>query len=97
MPNQMNGATKISGTLTDGNAVIYQMANISFGATVWTTPAAGDTITISYSVDNGTTFTTWPAGAVTSTTSDTLVGAITHIKFQRTAGSGTTSTYGVTQ
>ena len=86
-----------SGTLVDGTAVILSMARSRPNATVWTVPVAGDTVTVSYSVDGGTTYTTWPKGAVTTASNDTLLGAITHIKFQRTGGSGITSTYGVTQ
>lgn len=96
----MNGAVWKSGTLTNGNAVIIPMADAPFRCSVWTVPAGGDTVTISYSMDNGTTYTAWPqgtSGAVTVTSSDTLIGAITHLKVQRTAGAGTTSTYGVTQ
>lgn len=85
----------IGGTLLDGVAVIVKMAAKPLPATVWTLPVAGDTVTVSYSVDNGTSYVVWPNGAVTAFSKDVLLSGITHLKFQRTAGSGTTSTYGV--
>lgn len=96
----MAGGQFASGTLADGNAVIIPMAGARLGCVVWTEPVVGDTVTVSYSYDGGTTYYEWPHGPVTSTSTDkadTVNGAITHVKFQRTGGAGTTSTYGVTQ
>lgn len=85
----------ISGTLESGTAEIVNMYAKPLPATVWTTPVAGDTVTVSYSVDNGVSYVIWPNGAVTSFSKDVLLSGITHLKFQRTAGAGVTSTYGV--
>lgn len=85
----------ISGVLESGTAEIVNMYAKPLPATIWTLPVAGDTVTVSYSVDNGVSYNTWPNGAVTAFSKDMLVSGITHLKFQRTAGSGTTSTYGV--
>lgn len=87
----------IHGKLADGTAVVVNMKGAQIPCTVWTVPAAGDTVTVSYSVDGGVTYTVWPPGAVIAASNDTLVGPVTDIKFQRTAGAGTTSTYGIAQ
>ncbi len=96
------GTQFASGTLTDGTLRTVVMANSKLGATVWTVPANGDTVTVKYSLDGGITYDAWPKGAVTggatpATFSDARTAACTHISFQRTTGAGTTSTYGVTQ
>jgi hypothetical protein len=49
---------------------------------------------VSYSLDNGTTYTAWPNGAVTAASSDVLISGVTHIKFQQTVVSAN-STCGV--
>lgn len=84
-----------SATLSDGTAVILEMKGFPLPLTVWTIPVAGDTVTISYSYDGGTTYVTWPSGAVTAAAAESLTSGITHLKAQRTAGSGTTSTWGI--
>lgn len=90
--NVMPGMFK-TGTLADGNAVTISMFTAPLPCTVWVRPAAGDTVTYSHSCDGGTTYTV--RGAVTAYTEDVLDAGVTHLKFQRTAGSGTTSAYGV--
>jgi len=82
-------------TLADGTAVVVEAKWLDYPLTVWVNPVAGDTVTVSYSCDGGTTYANWPSGAVTAYTEDVLVSGVTHLKVQRTAGSGTTSTYGV--
>lgn len=82
--------------LVDGNAVVWDVVPTPrYPFTVWVRPAAGDTVAVSYSCDGGTTYTAWAAGGVTSYTESVFDAPISHIKFQRTAGSGTTSAYGV--
>lgn len=81
--------------LPDGTAVEFDMKGFAFPSTVWVRPASGDTVAISYSCDGGTTYTAWSAGAVTVYTESVFDAPITHLKFQRTAGSGTTSACGV--
>lgn len=90
----MRGAFDIE-TLSSGTAVVVSMTGAPIPATVWARPGAGDTVTVSYSTDNQANWNTWPAGAVTAYTEDALLSGITHVRFQRTAGTGTTSTAGV--
>jgi len=92
--NTMIGVSK-SGTLIDGVPIIIPMINFVFPATVWVAPAVNDSVTVSYSVDNGNTYKIWPNGVATEFSNDTLISGVTHLKFQRTAGSGITSTYGI--
>lgn len=85
-------------TLTSGTEKIVNMRGASLPATVWTSPGAGDTVTVSYSLDGGATYAAWVLGAITSASTDKALvfyGGVTHIKFQRTAGTGTTSTCGI--
>lgn len=81
--------------LLDGNAVICDVRAYGFPRTVWARPGEGDTLAISYSCDGGTTFTAWAAGPVTAYTQAVFDAPITHIKGQRTGGSGTTSAFGI--
>ena len=90
----MRGAFNIT-TLSSGTAVVVSMTGAPIPATIWARPAVGDTVTVSYSTDNGINYNTWPGGAVTAYTEDALLSGITHVRFQRTAGSGTTSAAGV--
>lgn len=92
---RMTGAPIISGTLTDGTAVTKSMETMPIPATVWVVPVSGDTVLVEYSMDGGTTYQNWPNGSVTSRSSDVLQSGVTHLRFSRTVGSGTTSTYGV--
>lgn len=92
--NVMGGKHYLA-TLVDGVATVFQMLNAPIPATVFANPTAGDTISVSYSLDNGTTYTAWPNGPVTAASSDVLTSGITHLQFQRTAGTNVTSTVGV--
>lgn len=94
----MGGRNFSDGTLADGTAVVIDMLGAPMPCTVWARPASGDTVTVSYSVDGGQNYEVWQqgtSGAVTAYAADVLLGPVTHVKFQRTAGAGTTSTYGV--
>lgn len=96
--NEMRG-TFSNGTLTSGDAVVVAMGGAPIPATITASPVAGDTVTVSYSTDKGSSYTVWPqgtAGAVTAKTRDVLQSGVTHIKFQRTAGAGITSTFEIT-
>jgi hypothetical protein len=88
------GGQAFKGVLVDSTAVVVDAKMLPVPCTVWTVPVSGDTITVSYSLDGGVTYTTWPNGAVTAASNDVLYSGVTHLKFQQTAGSGTTSTYG---
>lgn len=92
---RMNPTAHAQGALLDGVAVIVNMGRAPLPSTVWTRPVAGDTVTVSYSVDGGANYTAWPLGAVTAYAEDARTTSCTQIKFQRTAGAGITSTYGV--
>lgn len=86
-----------SGTLTDGTAVELVLTGFQIPATVWVEPAVGDTVTVTYKTSRDSTAQAWPNGAATAYSEDALISPIYSILFQRTAGSGTTSKYGVTQ
>lgn len=92
---RMTGASIISGTLADGTAVAKSMETMPIPATVWVVPASGDTVLVEVSFDGGTSYENWAKGSVTARASDVLNSGVTHLRFTRTAGSGTTSTYGV--
>jgi len=92
----MKGENVLSGVLTSGTAVILSAKDLPLPATVWVEPVAGDTVTISFSLNGGLTYNTCIPNVVTTVPYyNSLVTGITNIKFQRTAGSGTTSTFGV--
>lgn len=84
-----------SGVLTSATPAILNVREADIPLTVWVVPASGDTVLVEYSMDNGVTFENWPNGSVVARAKDTLVSGITHLRFSRTAGAGTTSTYGV--
>lgn len=92
---RMTGSPLISGTLTDGTAVSKSMETMPIPCTVWVVPVSGDTVLVEVSFDGGTSYENWAKGSVTARSSDVLNSGVTHIRFSRTAGSGTTSTYGV--
>lgn len=87
--------TFASGTLTSGTPVVVAMAGAPIPATVWVSPVSGDTVLVEVSFDGGVTYENWAKGSVTARASDVLNSGVTHLRFSRTAGSGTTSTYGV--
>lgn len=90
--DRMTG-TFFKGKLVDGNAVVVPMAGAPLPCLVWVRPVAGDTVAMTYSTDNGVTYN---AGlSVTVYTEDTFLAGVTHVKFQRTAGTGTTSEVGL--
>lgn len=98
MTLEMPGLWEGVQTLVDGTAVVVPMVGAPLPATVWAQPVAGDTVTVSYSRDNGTTYTAWSLGDITSASATkelAFFSGVTHVKFQRTAGAGTTSTCGV--
>lgn len=80
-------------TLTNGGEFLIPTTGMPIPLTVWISPTSGDTITYSHSCDGGNTYTV--RGSVDVYSEDRLVSGVTHLKFQRTAGSGTTSSVGV--
>lgn len=86
-------------TLADDTAFIISMVDQPIPATAWVRLLAADitgttSITVSYSLDNGANYITI-AVVTTATWEVTFDSGITHLKFQRTAGTGETSTCGV--
>lgn len=81
------------GVLGDGVEEVIQMAGAPVPCTVYINPAVGDTVSYWYSLDGGVSYIL--QGTASAYTEEKLVGSVTHLKFQRTAGSGTTSSYGV--
>ena len=96
--NNIMLGTWASGQLTSGTAVVIDMRNCPLPATVSVKVVAGDTVTVSFSLDNGTSYIAWSLGDITSVSDPRYLifySGVTHFKFQRTAGTGTTSTYGI--
>ena len=93
----MSGAAFIGpAVLANGTAVTYPMQGCPLPAVAWAEAVTGDTVTITYSVDGGANYRALVPANVTSGYQEWRIGTnVTHLKFQRTAGSGTTSTYGV--
>lgn len=90
-----SGSVFASGALANTTPVILSMEGAPIPATVWVVPGTGDTVKVEYSMDGGTTYTTWPNGSVTTSDSDILLSAITYLKFTATTDVTHTSTYGV--
>lgn len=84
-----------SGVLADGTAVVVSLAGAVLPLAVWVNPAEGDTVTVEYRIDDDAPWQAWAAGAVTAYADDVLIGPVSDLRFTRTAGSGTTSAYGV--
>jgi len=80
--------------LANGEAVVIAMEAIPVPRLVYVVPGAGDTVTVQYS-PNGVDYQAWDNVAVTAYSNAVLNAPVASIKFQRTAGSGTTSKVGV--
>lgn len=91
--NAMRGSF-LTITLEDGEARTLSMVGAPVPATIWVKPISGDTVSVKISFD-GVNFIDWELGDVTDTSSDVLASGILSIRFQRVAGTGTTSTCGV--
>lgn len=92
--NKMGGLFA-TGVLLNGTAVVVSLNGAPLPSTVWVVPVSGDTVLVEYSLDAGVTYKNWPHGSVTTANQRTLTSGVTHLRFTRTAGAGTTSTYGV--
>lgn len=90
MAETMTG-TWDSGTLIDGNAVTVPMLGASLPCVVYINPASGDTVQLWYLTNAGYV----SVGSYTVYTETKLTSSVQGIKVQRTAGSGTTSTWEV--
>jgi hypothetical protein len=90
----MNGLF-YSGVLANATPVVVNMKDAPLPATIWVKPAAGDTVLIEYSLDNGATFADWPLGGMAAEAEDILDSGVTHLRATRTIGAGTTSSFGV--
>jgi hypothetical protein len=93
--NVMTGSSFAKGVLINGTPVSVNMANCPLPSTVSVTPANGDTVLVEYSLDDGTTWQNWPAGAVTAYAENRLTSSVTDVRITRSAGSGTTSRWSI--
>lgn len=84
-------STFASGTLADGVAVTQTMLNAPLPCVVYINPESGDTVQLWYLTNAGYT----SVGSYTVYTEVRLISSVQGIKVQRTAGSGTTSTWEV--
>lgn len=89
-----NSLAATSGVLTNSTPVQVDLAANTATLTVYVRPAAGDTVTVEYTLD-GTNWTAWDNGSVTAYSVDILDAPVLALRFTRTAGSGTTSAYGI--
>jgi len=85
----------IASTVLASGTATHSLAGAPLPATVWVNPRAGDTVSVSVRYESGGDLEAWTPGAVTVVTSYLLDASAFEIVFQRTAGTGTTSTYGV--
>lgn len=86
-----------SDVLPDGVAITKELKSYQCPTTVWVQPGFGsptDGISVWYSANGGATFKLWGAGEVFAYTDTVFDSPITHLKFQRTSGTGTNSTFG---
>lgn len=92
----MNGTFFIR-TLVDANPVIFPVFQLpnSISPTAWWKPRTGDGITVEYSFDGGDTYEPPLITNTLTNSSDRLLSGITHVRFTRASGTGTTSTVGV--
>lgn len=91
----MKGLQK-SGLLLDGDPVVVSTKELSLPLTVAVKAATGDTISVELSLDGGINYDDWENGDVTDSTIfdnrySVFHSGITHLRFTRTAGTGTTS------
>lgn len=81
-----------SGEVSDTTPVVCEMNRIYTPRNVWVVPSSA-TVSVEYSTDGGNSYSDWPAGDVTSSTSDTLIYPVSKIRF--TLVSGTSFTFGI--
>lgn len=88
--NQEMAGVFTSRTLAAAASVVLSATGATVPCTVTAVPQSGDTLTVSYSTDQGVTYQTWTAGTVSSATAVVFDFPVTHFKFE-CAGSGTSS------
>lgn len=93
--NGVPGQAPYRNVLKDGAAIVMQLGGLDLPRTVWVNPAAGDTVTVEYREHLEAPWTAWPNGAVTAHSVDVIDSPVQALRFTRTAGSGTTSAYGI--
>jgi len=86
--------------LADGVAKDIDMSNHPAPLTASVYPEGDATVNVWYSLDGGVTFKEWENGEVTTASTDlekelTFYSGITHLRFQRTAGTSALSTFAV--
>lgn len=89
--------TYLKATLTSATPVIFKVYDMFNGLspTVWWKPLNGDGITVEYSLDGGDTYEPPLITNTLTSSTDRLLSGITHVRFTRASGTGTTSTVGV--
>ena len=75
----------------NGRDIVIPMFGAPLPATVTAYPVTGDTLLVEQSADNGDTFNPGAVLNATVLTSAILRSGCTHLRMQRTVGSGTTS------
>ena len=81
------------GVLTGSTAVTANLS-VLYPATVYVQPLSGDSVLVEYSVD-GVLWYPWPNATATTLSTDVLDAPVRALRATRTAGSGTTSRFGV--
>ena len=81
-----------STAVTSSDAIVVDMSGVAVPRNIWVIPSSA-TVSVEYSTDGGSSWTDWPAGDVTATTSDTLLYPVSAIRLTKV--SGTSYTYGV--
>lgn len=85
----------VRGTLDDATPVVIDVSGRRPPLGVWVNPAAGDTVRVEYRIDSSMPWRSWEKGDVTAYADDVAECPLSHLRFTRIAGTGTTSAYGV--
>ena len=80
-------------TLANSTAVTAVLAGMNRSSSIWWNPVSGDTVQVRYKVSVDGPWVT--LGSYTTYGHDAFIAPVYIVEFQRTAGSGTTSTCGV--
>lgn len=86
----------ITGTVTAGTPLYLEVINFPFPMTVSAIPGGGGTLLVEFSctpsaaaLTTSATWASWPAGAVSSAETDTVLSPITALRFTATTANGT--------
>jgi len=91
-----NSGAFAGGVLANGTAVVVSLIGCVFPVSVWVNPAVGDTVKTEYRVDANAPWTEITDMSPATAYKDiALDGPVSDLRFTRTAGTGTTSAYGI--